>query len=68
MEYRDDEEFADFIDYNDLALPLAYSISNGIIEASPIAEQYIEESWSLLLKGLELEDTGFESLLDLLNN
>ena len=66
MEYRTDEEFKDFIEYNDLALPLAYSILNGIIESSPLAEQYINESWNLLLAGLEVEDTGFESLLDLL--
>lgn len=67
MEYRTDIEFKDFIDYCDLALPLAYAITNGIIESTPLAEQYIEESWDLLLKGLELEDTGFDTLLDLLS-
>lgn len=66
MEYRTDEEFKDFIEYSDLALPLAYAIANGIIESTPLAEQYIEESWTILLAGMEIDDTGFDSLLDLL--
>jgi hypothetical protein len=67
MDYRGDEEFQDFLEYNDLGLPLAYAISSGIVESSPLAKQYIEESFDLLLAGLKIEeDTGFDSLEDLL--
>jgi hypothetical protein len=65
-DYRDDEEFADFIDYNDLGLPLAYAIANGIVESNDIAEGFVQESFRLLILGLEIEDTGFENLSDIL--
>jgi hypothetical protein len=66
LNYRDDEEFQDFVDYNDLGLPLGYALSAGIVAPTPIAEQFIEETFALLLKGLEIEeDTGFESLDDI---
>ena len=66
LEHRHDEEFADFIAYNDLGLPLAYAIENGIVESSPMAESFVNEAFELFLTGLELEDTGFDSLEDLL--
>jgi hypothetical protein len=66
MNYRTDEEFEDFIAYNDIALPLSYAITNKIVESTPIAESFINETWTLLLSGLEIEDTGFDSLDDVL--
>jgi hypothetical protein len=65
-DYRDDEEFTDFIDYNDLGLPLAYAIANGIVESNQIAEGFVLETFRLLILGLEMEDTGFDSLSDIL--
>lgn len=67
LNYRNDEEFQDFIEYNDLGLPLAYAVSADIVKATEIAEGYINETFDLLLAGLDIEeDTGFESLDDLL--
>jgi hypothetical protein len=67
MDYRDEKEFASFIEYNDLGLPLAYAITNGIVEATPMAEQFLNESFRLLLASLGIaEDTGFDSLDDVL--
>lgn len=67
LNYRNDVEFQDFIEYNDLGLPLAYAVSADIVKATEIAEGYINETFDLLLAGLEIEeDTGFESLDDLL--
>ena len=62
-----DSEFKDFIEYNELGLPLAYAFANGIIDhsASDKAKPFINEAWDLLLTGLEQDDTGFESLSDL---
>lgn len=66
IEYKNDTEFQDFIEYNDLGLPLAYAIANGIVETSPIAEGFITETFDLFLAGLEIEDSGFEALEDIL--
>lgn len=66
LNYKDDEEFQDFVEYNDLGLPLAYAIANEIVKSTDLAEKFINETFDLLLAGLEIEDTGFESLDDLL--
>jgi hypothetical protein len=63
-----DEEFTDFIQYNDMGLPMAYFIDNQMVDPKPIAVQFINETFDLLLAGLEVEDTGFQDLNDLLDN
>jgi hypothetical protein len=66
LNYRKDPEFADFIEYNDLGLPLAYLISESMIETSAIAEKYVLETFDVLLAALDIEDEGFAVLDDLL--
>ena len=56
------EEFEDFVEYNDLGLPLAYAISYQIVETTELAEKFIGETWNLLLEAYGIEDTGFETL------
>ena len=61
--YRQDEEFRDFIEYNDLGLPLAYAFANDIAKETEIAERYINESYELLAESLGVSDTEeFENL------
>ncbi len=67
LNYRDDEEFRDFTAYNDLGLPLSYAIANKVVEPTPVAEKFVNETFDLLLAGLGIEDTGFELLDDLLD-
>lgn len=68
LDYKQDEEFADFIQYNDIGLPIAYAIANGIVKSTPLAENFINETFELLLAGLDIpEDVGFETLEDLLS-
>lgn len=62
--YRDDEEFADFLDYNDLGFPIAFALSNEIVTATKEAEQLVDETWELFLGALDKEDTGYESLAE----
>jgi hypothetical protein len=63
INYRSLVELADFIEYNDLGLPLAYAIDSQIVESTPLAEQYINETWNLFLAALDIEeDTGFEDI------
>jgi len=66
LNYKADDEFKDFIEYNDLGLPLAYAIAEGIVEATPIATRFVEETFELLLAGLAIEDEGFENLDEML--
>lgn len=68
MTYRDDEDFADFVEYNDLGLPLAYALKEQIVLSTKMAEQVIDETFILLLGSLDVEDTGFDSLDDLLSS
>ena len=66
MNYRDTEDFQDFVDYNDLGLPLAYAISKEIVISTGNAEMMVDETWELLLGALDTEDTGFETLNEVL--
>jgi hypothetical protein len=66
IDYRDDAEFADFIEYNDLGMPLAYAINSGIVLSTDSAMKFVEETFDLLLAGLGIEDTGFEDLSQVL--
>ena len=68
LNHRQDEDFIDFVEYNDIGLPLAYIIHNQIVKPTEQAKKFIEETFALLLAGLEIEeDTGFETLDDVLS-
>ena len=62
IDFRDDEKLKDFIEYNDMGLPLAYLSNEGLCELSTDGERYIEETWTLFVKSLGIEDTGFEDI------
>lgn len=64
--YKKDKNFKDFFEYNDLGLPLAYAIDAGIVESTSLSQTFVEETFDLLLAGLKAEDTGFESIDELL--
>ena len=65
--YRDDPDFEEFVTYNDLGLPLAYLVSKGFVKATTAeARELIEESFVLLLGHFEMDDQGFASLTEFL--
>ena len=66
MNYRDDDSFADFVDYNDIGLPLAYFVDSNIVDMTPRADLYLTETFDLLLASLGLEDEGFDSFDEML--
>jgi len=68
MNYRDDDHLDDFIEYNDLGLPMAYLLMNEIVLPSDQSEMYINETFDLLLAALTVKDSGFESLDELLGS
>jgi hypothetical protein len=67
LSYRDDVDFADFVDYNDLGLPLAYILENSIAVGNDESMKFIDESFDLLFKHLGIQDRGFEEFDELLS-
>lgn len=66
INYKEDKEFAAFIEYNDLGLPLAYMVAQGLVnEATPLGEQYINETFKLFISGIGLEEEDIEEGMDL---
>jgi hypothetical protein len=65
-EYEEDPGFREFIEFNDLGLPLAYMTAENLCEVTNDGEKYIAETWQLFLASLRLEDEGFESLDEVL--
>lgn len=65
MNYRKDQNFEDFISYNDLGLPLAYLLDNKIVKSTPLSLKFINETFDLLLGSLELKDNGYVTLDDI---
>lgn len=68
IKYKNQESFTDFVTYNDLGLPLAYSISSGIVEKTPKSEAFINETWDILLTALDMPEAEYSSLEELLND
>ena len=68
INYKAEDEWIDFMVYNDLGLPLAFAFTEGVINHTPTLEQYINETWALFIEGLGVEDTGFEDIADLLED
>ena len=63
-QYNGEKDFEDFMEFNDLGLPLAYFVSENLCEVSDDGVRYINETWNLFIASLELKDTGFTNLED----
>jgi hypothetical protein len=68
MNYRDDYELDEFMEYNDLGLPLAYLLANEIVLSTPEAEMYINETYDLLVTYFTVEDREWQSLDEMMGN
>jgi hypothetical protein len=68
LDYRQDEQFQDFIEYNDIGLPLSYFIEAEIVQATAIAEEYISETFRLFSVALGLDSSkDWQSLNEMLD-
>jgi hypothetical protein len=67
LNYKTDNEFTEFFTYNDLGLPLAYSLAEGIVQSTEIAERFVNETFELLITSLGIVDDNFESLDEMLS-
>ena len=68
MNYRDDKDLKDFIEYNDLGLPMAYFLMNEIVLPTDSTHIYINETYDLLVAALGVEDVEWESLDEMLGS
>jgi hypothetical protein len=63
INYRDDEQFEDFISYNDLGLPLGYIVNTELATPTDQGTMYINETFDLLCAALELDlEKDYDSL------
>ena len=68
INYRDQDEFNDFIEYNDLGLPLAYLVNTELAAVTDGGKIYLEETFNLLCAALELDlDGEYNSLIEMFN-
>jgi hypothetical protein len=57
---------SDFMEFNDIGLPLAYLVAEKLAESTDEGARFIEETFDLFLVALDIEDTGFEFLDEVL--
>jgi len=57
-------ELKDFVEFNDIGLPLAYLASEGLCDISDDGRRYVAETWELFLTSVGVQDVGFEDLHD----
>jgi hypothetical protein len=66
MGYREEKEFKEFIEYNDLGLPMAYCLSEGLIdEITEAGQKYIMETFDLLIAALCIDIDKIENGMSL---
>lgn len=56
IDFRDDEDLKDFTEYNDVGLPLAYFIAEGLVKETPLSETYIDETFEMFLKAMNVTE------------
>lgn len=67
LNYKDNEELQDFVEYNDLGLPLAYLIHTNLVTPTDEGMPYVDETFDLLVSSLGLDlDAEYESLNQLM--
>lgn len=65
LEFKEDENFREFIKYNDIGLPLAYYVAEGLTQGlTPLGEQYIVETFDMLMQLLTLTEEEIDRELD----
>ena len=61
-EYKDVDTFQEFYYINEIGLPLAWAVNQGLCQPSIEGINYIEHTFKNLMLWYEIEDTGFETL------
>jgi hypothetical protein len=68
LNYREDDEFKEFAESNDIGLPLAHLVTSGLAELRPEGFVYVSETYDLLVDAMGLpEDEEYESLEEMID-
>ena len=68
LNYREDDEFKEFAEYNDIGLPLAHLVAVGLAELRPEGFVYVSETYDLLVDAMGLpDDYEYESLEEMID-
>ena len=63
IDFRDDNNFSAFMEYNDIGVPMAYYVAEGLVTGlTPLGEQYVEESIDMMFKLLEITEAEVDEL------
>jgi hypothetical protein len=66
IDFREDEKFSAFMEYNDIGVPMAYYVAEGLVnELTPLGEQYIDETMEMLFELLNVTDEEISALDDI---
>jgi hypothetical protein len=64
IEFRNDEDFSAFMDYNDLGCPMAYMVAEGLIkDLTPIGEEMITETFKMFLDLINVTEEEIDTAL-----
>ena len=64
IEFRNDEDFSAFMDYNDLGCPMAYMVAEGLIkDLTPIGEEMITETFKMFLELINVTEEEIDSVI-----
>ena len=65
VSHRDDSDLAEVFEYADLGFPIAYAINSKLVISTKEAQKLVDETFAALLEALEIEDSGFDDINDL---
>ena len=69
LNYRDENKFKEFADYNDIGLPIAHLVHTGLCTMNKEAELYVEETYDLLIAAMGVEpDLNYQTIEDMLES
>lgn len=62
IDFREDQDLKPFVEYNDVGLPLAYFIAEGLVTSTPLSEQYINETFDIFLQAMNVTEEELEGV------
>lgn len=69
LNYRDEIQFKEFVDYNDIGLPIAHLVNTGLCTMTKEAEIYVGETYDLLIVAMDIEpDLDYHTIEDMLDS
>ena len=65
IEFREDEDFSSFMEYNDLGCPMAYMMAQGLVkDLTPLGEEMILETFNMFIKLINITEEEIDSSIE----